>query len=76
MPPQYISGSISAIFMPMPDAPVRNLSAWATESCRDVAVRDATARANREADRKYPDTKQGGSLPVYRPERLPPKIYT
>jgi hypothetical protein len=26
--------------------------------CRDVAVRDATARANREADRKYPDTKE------------------
>ena len=33
------------------------------ESCRAVAERDATARANREADRKYPDIKQGNSLP-------------
>ena len=36
-------------------------------SCRAVAVRDATVRANREADRKYPDTKQGTGLPKNRP---------
>jgi hypothetical protein len=35
----------------------KNLTAEQAGSCRDVAVRDATARANREADRKYPDTK-------------------
>ena len=31
-----------------------------------VAVRDVTVRAIREADRKYPDTKQGRSLPKIR----------
>jgi hypothetical protein len=35
-----------------------NLTAEQAGSCRVVAVRDATARANREADRKYPDTKE------------------
>jgi len=58
-----------AIFMPMPRAKGgdtrqergKNLSADSpldAESCRDVAVRDASARAIRGAHRKYPDTKK------------------
>ena len=40
-------------------------------SCRAVAVRDANARANREAYRKYPDTKE-----ITMPENQKPRQIT
>ena len=61
--PQYFSGSIRLLLCPCRVSPQKIPRRRATGVCRVVAVRVAHARANREAYRKYPDTKQGIGLP-------------